>query len=120
MKEQFTTAKEREYAQNRRLADILLGSERFCGFFRRKGIFTEQQVIDAIIKCYDEKITETKARRKFQDVDHPKFSDQYDPSFDLRDLTFLRQDTLGMTPVKSTENKLYYKVYTYCRDPGIS
>ena len=110
---------EREYIQNRKLAKILLGVEKgfFAKFRTKEGFFTEQEVVDAIIKCYDGQVSEADVRTNIQQYVGDK---EYGTRYHLRKLSLLRNDTLGIEHIKTADGNAMYKIFTYSRDPGTS
>jgi len=117
MGKQHTTKKERDYVQNKKFAKLLIGVEK--GFFGRfksnEGLFTEQEIIDAIVKCHSGKITEEDARANISEY---VGDERYGTRHTLRDLAFLRNDTLGVNHVRTKQGKTSYRIYYYSRDVG--
>ena len=119
MEQEHTTKKEREYIRNRKLADILLGIEKgfFTRFRTRKKSCTEQEVVDAIIKCNNGQVGEADARKN---INQYVGSEEYGMKHNLRKLSLLRNDTLGIEHIKTADGNVMYKIFTYSRDPSIS
>ena len=116
MNKEYTTKREREYTQNRKFAEALFGIERgiLAKFKSKEGIFTEPEVVNAIVKAYD--INEANAKKNLRQYIG---SEKSGTKHNLRELSFLIDDTLGVQHVRIPNKEIRHKFFTYSRDPAI-
>jgi len=117
--EKNTTISKRKYAQNRRFEEALFGTKKrfFSEFRSRKGFFTEQEVIDAIVESYDGEINEKDVK---ESINKYVGEEKYGTRHKLRDLSLLRNDTLFVRHVRTEgSDEIKYEIFTGSRDPAI-
>lgn len=118
MERQVTTKSERDYAKNIKFAEALIGPEKglFGRFKSNEGTFTEQEVLDAIVRCHGRDISMDEARNKMGQY---VGNETYGNSIRLKELALLKNDTLRIDHVKMNEREIKYRAYYYSRDPRI-